>query len=387
MGIRGGGLFFSASHHGRWDSNAVTHAKDCPPAPRQVNMIRLGATLTGEVSGPPIRSLFIFNCNPVATVPNSGKTVEGLMRDDLFTVVHEQFMTDTAMYADVLLPAATQLEKVDLHRPYGHLHLQYNAKAIEPLGESVSNWDLMRKLAAAMGFTEPWLYQTAEEVIDEIVEASKPGNPLLAGVSLVRLQRDGTVPLDFSHRGPDGDVPFHDGTFPTPSGKMEIWSERIAAQGSDPLPDWVPVTETQAVGDWSDGLVLLTGASHHFVTSSMANQPSLLRKEGTPYIEINPDDAAERGIADGATVIVENDLGSCQLRAIVTTDVIRGVAVSPKGRWAKLSPGGRTVNWTVSDDVTDFGLQAVFHSNLVRVRPANVDEIASTMPEIAAVAD
>jgi anaerobic selenocysteine-containing dehydrogenase len=309
------------------------------------------------------------------------------MRDDLFTVVHEQFMTDTALYADVLLPATTQLEKVDLHRPYGHLHLQYNAKAIEPLGESVSNWDLMRKFATAMGFTEPWLHQTAEEVIDEIVEASKLINPLLAGASLERLQREGTFAFDFSHRGPDGDVPFHDNRFPTPSGKMEIVSQRIGAQGIDPLPDWTPVTETQTVGVWSDGLVLLTGAAHHFVTSSMANQPSLLRKEGTPYIEINPEDAAERGIVDGATVIVENDLGSCQLRAIVTTDVIRGVAVSPKGRWAKLSPGGRTVNWTVSDDVTDFGLQAVFHSNLVRVRPARVGEIAATKPEIAAVAD
>jgi anaerobic selenocysteine-containing dehydrogenase len=286
-----------------------------------------------------------------------------------------------------LLPATTQLEEVDLHRPYGHLHLQYNAKAIEPLGESISNWDLMRKLAAAMGFTEPWLRQTADEVIDEIVEASKQTNPLLSGVSLERLQREGTIPFDFSHRGPDGDVPFHDGSFPTPSGKMEIWSERIAAHGVDPLPDWTPVTETQPVGAWSDGLMLLTGAAHHFVTSSMANQPSLLRKEGSPFIEINPDDAAERGIVDGSTVIVENDLGSCQLRAVITTDVIRGVAVSPKGRWAKLSPGGRTVNWTVSDDVTDFGLQAVFHSNLVRVRPASVEEIASAMPEIAAVAD
>jgi len=320
-------------------------------------------------------------------VPNSAKIVEGLMRNDLFTIVHEQFMTDTALYADVLLPATTQLERVDLHRPYGHLHLQYNAKAIEPLGESVSNWDVMRKLATAMGFTEPWLHQSADEVIDEIVEASKLRNPLFSGVTLERLQREGTVPFHFDHLGPDGDIPFRDGVFPTPSGKMEIRSERIAAQGADPIPDWTPMPEMQPVGAWSDGLTLLSGASHHFVTSSMANQPSLLRKEGTPYIEINPEDAAERGIADGMTVIVENERGSCQLRAIVTSDVIRGVTVSPKGRWAKLSPGGRTVNWTVSDDVTDFGLQAVYHSNLVRVRPATLDERSASMPVIAAVAD
>jgi anaerobic selenocysteine-containing dehydrogenase len=320
-------------------------------------------------------------------VPNTSLIVEGMSREDLFTVVHEQFMTDTALYADIVLPATTQLERVDLHRPYGHLHVQYNAKAIEPLGESISNWDLMRKLATAMGFTEPWLHQTADEVIDEIVEASKRKNPLLEGITLERLQREGTVAFDYDADRIDSDVPFSDGRFPTPSGKMEIWSERIAAQGVDPLPDWTPVRETQTLGEWSDGLVLLTGAAHHFVTSSMANQPSLLRKEGTPFIEIHPEDALERGIVDGATVVVENERGSCELRAVVTSDVTRGVAVSPKGRWAKLSPDGRNVNWTTSDDVTDFGLQAVYHSNLVRVRPVAVSDSAASLPRVAAVAD
>jgi anaerobic selenocysteine-containing dehydrogenase len=267
------------------------------------------------------------------------------------------------------------------------MHLQYNAKAIEPLGESVSNWDLMRKLATAMGFTEPWLHQTADEVIDEIVEASKRKNPLLAEVTLERLQREGTVAFSYDPSIPNADVPFADGRFPTPSGKMEIRSERIAAQGVDPLPDWTPIEQTRAVGAWSDGLVLLTGAAHHFVTSSMANQPSLLRKEGTPFIEIHPEDAAERGIIDGATVVVENDYGSCRLRAVVTADVTRGVLVSPKGRWPKLSPDGRNVNWTVPDGLTDFGLQAVFHSNLVRIRPADVHPEPAFETEIAAVAD
>jgi anaerobic selenocysteine-containing dehydrogenase len=164
---------------------------------------------------------------------------------------------------------------------------------------------------------------------------------------------------------------------------MEIVSQRIAAHGVDPLPDWTPVEETRAVGAWSDGLLLLTGAAHHFVTSSMANQPALLKKEGSPFIEINPADAAERGIVDGATVVVENERGFCQLRAVVTADVRRGVAVSPKGRWAKLSPDGRTVNRLTSDDVTDFGLQGIFHSNLVRVRPATAAEL--TTPETASV--
>jgi anaerobic selenocysteine-containing dehydrogenase len=375
----------STSHHARWDGNAVTHSRDCQPAPREVNMVRLGATLAGEVADPPIRSLFVFACNPVTTVPNAALVIEGMRREDLFTVVHEQFLTDTARYADILLPATTQLERVDLHRPYGHHHLQYNAKAIEPLGESISNWDLMRKLATAMNFTEPWLHQTADEVIDEIIEASKKKNPLLAGASLERLQREGAVP--FTHDREDGDVPFADGRFPTPSGKMEIYSERIAAQGVDPLPDWTPIVETQTVGEWSDGLVLITGAAHHFVTSSMANQPSLLRKEGTPFVELNPEDAAERGITDGQIVTVSNARGSCELRAVVTTDVMRGVAISPKGRWGSLSPDGRNVNWTVPDGLTEFGMQAVYHSNLVRVTPVVTAKITSRPEQMTAVAD
>ena len=387
MGIKGGGLYFSASHHGKWDGNAVTHSKDCPPRPREINMVRLGAALTGEVQEPPIQSLFVFNCNPVATVPNASKIVEGLIRDDLFTVVHEQFITDTAMYADLLLPATTQLERVDLHRPYGHLSLQYNAKAIEPPGEAISNWDLMRKLSAAMEFNEPWLHQDADEVIEEIVEATKQRNPRLSGVSLERLQREGTVPFTFDSSIPNSDVPFYNDVYPTPSGKFEIKSERIARQGVDPLPDWTPVEEERAVGEWSDGLVLLTGAAHHFVTSSMANQPSLLRKEGTPFIEINPADAAERGIVDGETVVVANERGSIQLRAVVTTDVARGVAISPKGRWAKLSPDGRHVNWLTSDGVTDFGLQAIYHSNMVRVRPLSSGETMNVTQKVAVAAD
>ena len=386
VGLRGGGIYVSTSGHVRWDGNAVTHAVDCPPAPRELNIVQLGAQLTGAVDGPPIRSLFVFATNPVATVPDSGRIVEGLLREDLFTVVHEQFMTDTAKYADIVLPAATQLEKVDLHKPYGHLSLQYNAQAIAPVGEAVSDWELSRRLATAMGYDEPWLHQTADEVIEEVLEASKRRNPLLAGMTLARFQAEGTIPLAFPEEAP---VPFADGVFPTASGKMEIRSERIAAQGVDPIPDWTPSPEYAAVADGKPGgLTLISGASHHFITSTGANQPPLIRKEGTPHIEIHPDEAASRGVSDGDVVTVENERGSCLLRVVVTEDVGLGVAVTPKGHWPSLSPGGRTVNWLIGDGLSDFGGQAVYHSTVVWLRAATAVELEAVgLRPVALAAD
>jgi len=392
IGVRGGGLAYSASGYVTWDAEAAGHASACPPTPRSINMNRLGAALTGEAQEPPIMSLYVFCANPVAASPNAGLIVKGLERDDLFTVVHEQFPTDTARYADIVLPATSQLEQVDLHKPYGHRHLQYNHAAIPPLGEAKSNWDVMRLLAAGMGYDDPWLQQEPEAVLAEILDATRATSPLLAGITLDRLQRESTVPYTIP---PDQHVPFADLRFPTPSGKVELFSEALAAQGADPLPGYVPPAEfaefTHANGsrkyerlDTEDGpfslppprlpaspprLVLISGASHHFVTTSMANLPALEAKEGTPFVEINPEDAAARDIADGDQVVVESERGSCILRAVVTDDAPPGVAVAPKGRWASRSPDGRNVNWTTSDALADLAGQSTFHSNLVEIRP------------------
>ncbi len=370
IGVRGGGLAYSASGYVSWSGEAVTHRAECPPTPRIVNMNRLGAALTGEVIDPPIKSLYVFAANPVTSAPNASLIVEGLRRDDLFTVVHEQFMTDTARYADIVLPATTQLEQVDLLKPYGHRHLQYNHAAIAPLGEAKSNWDAMRLLAAAMGYVEPWLRQDADEIIAEVLDATRRRTPLLDGITLERLQAEGTVAYAFPE--PDA-VPFADGVFRTPSGKVELRCERMTGFGLDPLPDYAPPAEfAEAAPESGAGapLVLLTGAAHHFVSSSLANQPGLVAKEGTPFVEINPADAAARGIADGDETIVENRRGWCRLRAVVTDDVPPGVVVSPKGRWASRSPDGRNVNWTTSDALADLAGQSTFHSNRVYVRPA-----------------
>jgi anaerobic selenocysteine-containing dehydrogenase len=362
-GTRGGGLSYSTSGYVPWDREAVHHWNDCPPPARSINMNRLGAALLGEATDPPIRSLFVFGANPVASTPNAGRIVEGLKRDDLFTVVHELFLTDTADSADIVLPATSQLEQIDLHKGYGHSLLTYNRQAIAPRGECKSNWELMGLLARSMGFDEPWLHQTPDEVIVEVLSAMAATNPAFRGVTLERLQANGAIAL------PVDDVPFADGHYPTPSGKIELYAQKLADQGVDPLPgDFAPQDES-VYGDPLMALTLVSGASHHFVSSSLASQPGLLDGAGPAFVEVHPDDAAMRGISIGQDVIVENSRGWCRLRAVVTDAVRPGVLVSPKGRWSKLS-GGRNVNWTTSDALGDLAGQSTFHSNRVWLRRA-----------------
>jgi anaerobic selenocysteine-containing dehydrogenase len=363
-GKRGGGLSYSTGGYATWNAEAIGHAAACPPSPRSVNMNRLGAALTGEVSDPPIMALYVYNSNPVTSSPNAGKIVAGLQRDDLFTVVHELFMTDTARYADIILPATSQLEQVDLHRAYGHRYLQYNQPAIAPLAECKSNWDVSRLLAAGMGYQEPWLHESAEDALRGIIDASRAENPFLAGVTLERLQAEGTVSVTLTDANR---VPFSDLRFPTPSGKVELFSSKMQQLGLDPLPEYVEPEEFRRHPVSEGWLHVISGAAHHFVTSSMANQPSLLRKEGEPYIEIAAADAVTRGISTGDTVLVENARGSCRLRAIVSADVTSGTASAPKGFWGNLSRDGRNINWTTSDALADLAGQSTFHSNAVRV--------------------
>ena len=362
-GRRGGGLAYSTSSYVKWDSEAVNKWAECPPPGRWVNMNRLGAALTGEVTDPPIQSLYVFGANPAAVSPNAGLIAEGLAREDLFTVVHELFMTDTARWADIVLPATSQLEQTDLHKAYGHTLLTYNHAAIPPLGESKSNWDVFRLLAAELGYDEPWLQQDAATVIDEVFSATTAHNPALAGITVDQLRREGSLPL-----APAEDVPFAAGVFPTPSGRVELYSEQLAALGLDPLPGYTGMQDDGGWGERKGALNLISPAAHHFVTSSLANQAGHLRREGTPFVEIHPDDAAARGIEHGMMVRVENGRGWCELRAVVTDGVRPGVVAAPKGRWSQYSDG-RNVNWTTSDALGDFAGQSTFHSNKVWLSP------------------
>lgn len=362
-GTRGGGLSYSSSGYLKWDAAAV---QKLFRGTRVVNMNRLGAALLGEVADPPVMALYVFGANPATSSPNAGKIVEGLKREDLFTVVHELFMTDTAQLADIVLPATSQLEQTDLHKAYGHTLLTYNAPAIAPLGECKSNWEVMGLLAEALGFNEPWLRQTADEVIEDVLTATAEHNPALHGVTLARLKREGSVPLAVPE-----EPPFAGGVFPTPSGKVELLCEALAEE-MDPLPGRFRSRHDGDDGNFDPalGLDLLTGAAHHFVSSSLASQLGLLKSEGPPFVEVHPADAAARGIGYGDEVVVENGRGWVRLKAIVTDGVRPGVVVSPKGRWANLS-GGRNVNWTTSDELADLAGQSTFHSNRVWLRKAN----------------
>ncbi len=365
-GVRGGGISYSTSGYFKWDVEALNKWSQCPPPGRAVNMNRLGAALLGEVAHPPIQSLFVFAANPVTSSPHASKIVQGLLREDLFTIVHDLFLTDTAELADLVLPATSQLEQTDLNRAYGHTIIAYNAQAIPPLGESKSNWEVMGLLARAMGFLEPWLHQSPDEVIDELLTATARHDPHLQGITLERLKREGYAPLNLS-----GKVPFEDLQFPTPTGKVQLYSSELASQGYDPLPGQFRSEIDHGETDWpnDEALTLVSAASHHFVSSSLASQAGLLQRAGPPCVEMHPQDAAQRGIVDGEEVVLANGRGECRLRAVVTDAVQPGVVASTKGRWSRLS-GGRNVNWLTTDELADFAGQSCFHSTRVWVRKA-----------------
>ncbi len=364
----GGGFMYSTSGYLQWDGTALHKWAKCPPPGRMVNMNRLGAALQGEVTDPPIKSLFVFGANPATSSPNTAAIVAGLKREDLFTVVHELFMTDTAVYADIVLPATSQLEQADLHKAYGTQVLAYNAPAIPPLAECKSNWEVMGLLASEMGFTDPWLHQDVDDVITELLAATAVFTPALEGITLTQLKAAHSIELRH-----EPDVPFADGRFPTASGKVELFSPALAQMGLDPLPGWTnkqddgaPPTDNGAQRSADDSLWLITGAAHHFVSSTFAGQPDLLAREGEPFMEIHPADAAARGIATGDWVIVKNGRGACQLKAVVTDGIRPGVVASPKGRWGVIEGGH--VNYTTSDALGDMAGQSTYHSNRVWIQ-------------------
>ena len=310
-------------------------------------------------------SLLVVNGNPAAVGQSQSKMVRGLLREDLFTVVHEIFPTDSTDYADLVLPATMQLEQLDLHTSYWSLYLRLNLPAVPPPGECRSNLDLYHALAGRMGYVEPCLYASGEEIVRELLRTP---SPYLADVTWERLVAEPAVRLTLpSHPY----VPFADGRFPTMSGKVEMWSESLARAGKDPLPDWVPELESPEASPALFArypLKLLTPKEQHFLGSSFANLASFRRMAGEPTLDLHPDDAAARGVSDADWVEVFNDRGSCRLRACVAPTVPPGVAVSEVVHWQKLGPGGRNVNWTTPDYLTDLGDNSTYHTNLVEVR-------------------
>jgi anaerobic selenocysteine-containing dehydrogenase len=301
----------------------------------------------------------VYNSNPVAVAPDSRRVAAGFAREDLFTVVLEHFQTDTADHADVLLPATTQLEHLDVVRPYGHYYLVANNPAIRPLGEAKPNTEVFRLLARAMGFVEPCF----EESDREIAQCA-----LAADWDFDAVCKQGWKRF----AAPLGTARFANGKFPTPSGKVEFHSDAAAALGLDPLPDYIPPLEDTR-GDLARRfpLAMISPPARHFLNSSFVNVASLRAVEGEPWLDIHPRDAEHRGVSDGGYVRVFNDRGSLELRARVSDRARPGVVVALSVWWKKLTRDGKNANeLTVSDALTDLGRGPLFYDCLVEVEAA-----------------
>jgi len=366
----GGGLQLSLSGTFGLNSDAMERTDLMRKSPlgrdvRSINMVELGKALT-EVTDPPVKALFVYNSNPAAVCPEHNLVVRGLKRDDLFTLVHEQFFTDTTDYADIVLPATTFFEQKDLVKAYGHLHLQVSQQAIDPLGESKSNVELFRELALRMGFEDACFRETVDDMIDSALSS---GVPQLAGITRERLEREPQVRLnvhgDESHKPW---LPFAEG-FATPNGKARLYDGSLVAHGMDPVADFVPPEESRHTDRARQfPLELLARKADNFLNSTFVNLPSVQKMETQHQLEMSRPDAEARGIRDGDRVRVFNQRGEIFLTARVDGAVSPGV-VGAKLGWAKLS-GGVNINVLTSARLADLGGGATFYATLVDVERA-----------------
>lgn len=357
----GGGACYDTRGFFGLDWNALWRDDLRPGPTRALQMTRLGEGLL-EVDDPPVTALFLYASNPAASVPHQTKVLRGLARDDLFTVVAEHFLTDTARYADIVLPATMQIEHQDLLIAYGHLYLCWNEPAAAPPGECLPTTEILRRLAREMGLGTPELYDSDETMARQLLGS---GHPSLNGITLEELKARGWMRLHY----PDPFVPFATG-FPTASGRLEFVSDRMAQAGLDPVAGYTPAHETSQrdtalARDYP--LALVTPANHYFLNSIFANVPLQQRRAGVPTLLIHPDDAAPRRIAAGDEVRVANARGAFLAVAEVSDRIRPGVVASTKGRWPCLSKEGATINATVDERDSDMGGGAVFHDNRVRV--------------------
>jgi len=371
----GGGATLSTSGAFRMNGASLERLDWIPPGTRTINMIRLGEALTlpdAGVGGPPVKALVVYNSNPAAVAPDLGAVRQGLRRDDLFTVVLEHFRTDTADYADWILPATTQLEHWDVHHSYGHLYVTLNRPSIPRIGECLPNSEIFRRLAAAIGLTDP---EFADTDLDLIRQALGSGHPTMEGITLERLLEEGYARLNVP-------APFAPFAAPerlnTPSGKIQVRSPALERLGFDPLPTYIPPHEGRPGAGNPFPLTLLTPPEHSFLNSSFANVPSLVRAAGPAAVLLHPEDAARRGIEGGERVRVWNGRGEYFATATVTEEVRPGVAATYGLRWASRSERGLTVNDTTSQRETDLGGGAVFYDNGVEVELAPLAGVAKS---------
>jgi len=359
----GGGCQLSSS--GTFGINfSRIERRDIPWPSRTINMSRLGEALT-KTDDPPVKAMIVYNSNPASVAPDREAVLRGLRREDLFTVVLEHFQTDTADHADVLLPATTQLEHEDLHRAYGHLYVMYNRKSIEPLGQALPNSEIFRRIAAAMHLDFPELKASDEELMRDALTDT---NDTMRGITLEELRQRGFIRLNV----PSPHLPFRSGTkLSTPSGKIEMATDRATAFGVGRVPEYVPPYESEERDPRLAvryPLALISPPAHSFLNSTFVNVASLRRAAGKPTLEIHADDAQKRGITAGQRVTIFNDRGSFAAEAVISDKVRPGVVSAPSVWWGKLTDDGTNANHTTSQALTDIGAGATFYDNLVEVR-------------------
>ncbi len=383
--VRGGGILLSTSGQFMFDrSQLLGEHLAAAPRPRCFNMSFLGDALsldpavrarallraepndpipTPEDAGSPVHALIVYNANPVAVNPDQRAVRAGLAREDLLTVVLEHFQTDTADWADYVLPATTQLEHWDLLKPYGHLYLALNRPAIDPLHQALPNSEIFRRIAAALGHDDPEFAQSDRDILREFVNSQQ--HEVFEGITFDRLLREGFCRLNL----PEPYLPFAEGGFLTPSGKCELYSQSMLDAGYDPVPDYTPPLVETSDGE---GLTCLSPPAHSFLNSSFVNLERLRKRERTPVVKLHPDDANARGIHEGQRVRLHNRVGEVEVTATIGEDVRPGVVVAPGVWWAKYSPDGCNINQVVPQDQTDMGGGAIFYDVRVEVTPVVV---------------
>ncbi len=343
----GGGCFCGTSTSGAFAMNEVLREDLMARPTRSINMNQLGDALN-ELRDPPVQGLYVYNSNPAAVAPDQNRVLQGLQRDDLFTVVHERFLTDTARYADIVLPATSSLEHSDLYRSYGTYCIQRAKPVIPPIGSSRPNWEVFALLAEAMGFNEPFFNQGADDLIDRLLAIPKP---MREGVDLAALEQGRAVEL----RMPQGPP-----VFTTPSGKIEL----LNPAQPRPLPVFIPPYGGE------QSLSLMTAPSLYALNSTFYERDDLRRKQQAMWLKMNPGDASDRHLADGQTVVVSNEHGEVSFILKTSEQVPLGVVVAEGIWWLEFAPGKRSVNALTSQRLTDQGGGSTFYDNRVEVRQA-----------------
>ena len=351
FGVAGGGLVGGAGHAFPKTPDRLTRTDFVPPQTRTINIIDVGKSLLDESLDPPLKALFVYNHNPVIVHPDQNRLKQGLAREDLFVVGIEVAMTDSMAYADVVLPACTHFEHQDLYAAYGQQFLQRAEAVIPPVGESLPNTEIFRRLAARFGFSDAAFSASDTELMDD---ALNPDDPRMQGIRASRVPLDRALKMEFSGEEP---VLFQNVSPRTPSGKVELESAMLDARYGAALPAYRPLASPYP-------LTLITPASDKRITSTFGG---LAVNDATPVLEMNPADAAARGLADGSWVKVWNDLGQVFLPLRITGGVRSGVVSSEKGAWLRTSRNGQTVSALAPTHKADLADGACYNDSRVEV--------------------